>query len=65
MRETASMLLSPSPIDSFVFSMQERKLSLTNALEKKMDKLSPVEKKKALINQKDYQTRVKDGVYYG
>ena len=55
----------PKPDRFLCFFYIGKKIIITNALEKKTDKLSPSEKKKALINQKDYQTRVKEGVYYG
>jgi hypothetical protein len=54
----------PKPDRFLCFFFAGKKIIITNALEKKRDKLSPEEKKKALISQKDYQTRVKAGVYY-
>lgn len=55
----------PKPNRFLCFFYVGKKIIITNALEKKVDKLSPIEKKKALINYKDYQTRVKEGEYYG
>ena len=54
----------PKPDRFLCFFYSGKKIIITNAFEKKQDKLSPAEKKKALNCQKDYKTRVEEGVYY-
>jgi phage-related protein len=41
-----------------------KKIIVTNAFEKKQDKLSPSEKSRSLRYKFDYEIRVKQGVYY-
>lgn len=55
----------PKPDRFLCFFYSGKKIIITNAFEKKQDKLSLTEKKKALTFQKDYKTRVEEGVYYG
>ena len=55
----------PKPDRFLCFFYSGKKIIITNAFEKKQDKLSPAEKKKALSYQKDYKVRVEEGVYYG
>lgn len=54
----------PKPDRFLCFFYSGKKIIITNAFEKKQDKLSPVEKKKALTFQKDYKIRVEEGTYY-
>ncbi len=54
----------PKPDRFLCFFYSGKKINITNAFEKKHDKLSPVEKKKALAFQRDYKVRVEQGVYY-
>lgn len=54
----------PKPDRFLCFFYSGKKIIITNAFEKKQDKLSPVEKKKALSCQKDYKARVEEGEYY-
>lgn len=54
----------PKPDRFLCFFFSGRKIIITNAFEKKQDKLSPIEKKKALANQRDYKNRVEQGKYY-
>lgn len=54
----------PKPDRSFCFFYFHKKIIITNAFEKKQDKLSPIEKKRALAFQKDYKSRVEEGIYY-
>lgn len=55
----------PKPDRFLCFFYSGKKIVITNAFEKKQDKLPPVEKKRALASQKDYKTRVEEGIYYG
>lgn len=55
----------PKPDRFLCFFYSGKKIIITNAFEKKQDKLSPTEKKKALNFQKDYKSRVEEGTYYG
>lgn len=55
----------PKPDRFFCFFYTGKKIVVTNAFEKKQDKLSPVEKKKSLSYQRDYIERVERGDYYG
>lgn len=54
----------PKPDRFLCFFYSGRKIIITNAFEKKQDKLSPIEKKKALGYEMDYKDRVAKGVYY-
>ncbi len=54
----------PKPDRFLCFFYSGKKIIITNAFEKKQDKLSPIEKKRALSHQKDYKDRVEEGVYY-
>ncbi|MEW6234081.1 MAG: type II toxin-antitoxin system RelE/ParE family toxin [Candidatus Omnitrophota bacterium] len=55
--------LHPDRFLCFFFS--GRKIIITNAFEKKTDKLPMSEKQKALIRQADFKRRIKEGTYYG
>lgn len=55
----------PKPDRFLCFFYAGKKIIITNAFEKKQDKLSPSEKKKALTFQKDYKARMEEGTYYG
>ena len=55
----------PKPDRFLCFFYSGKKIIITNAFEKKQDKLSPTEKKKAVDYQKDYKARVEEGMYYG
>jgi hypothetical protein len=55
----------PKPDRFLCFFYSGKKIIITNAFEKKQEKLSSIEKKKALTFQKDYKARVKEGTYYG
>lgn len=54
----------PKPNRFLCFFYSDKKIIITNGFEKKQNKLSPIEKKKALNCQKDYKARIKEGVYY-
>ncbi len=54
----------PKPERFLCFFFSGQKVIITNAFEKKKDKLSPTEKKKALICYEDYKSRIKQGGYY-
>ena len=54
----------PKPDRFFCFFFVGSKIIITNAYEKKTDKLSPEEHKKAMLAQQDYITRCKQGIYY-
>jgi len=54
----------PKPDRFLCFFFSGKKIIITNAFEKKKDKLSPIEKKRALTFQKDYKSRVEEGTYY-
>ncbi len=54
-----------SPPDKFLcFFFEGSKIIVTNAFQKKSDKLSPNDKKKALRYKDDYSRRVNAGKYY-
>ncbi|MFV0340520.1 MAG: type II toxin-antitoxin system RelE/ParE family toxin [Parachlamydiaceae bacterium] len=54
----------PKPDRFLCFFFSGKKIIITNAFEKKKDKLSLIDKKKALTYQQDYETRVAKGDYY-
>ncbi len=54
----------PKPHRFLSFFFTGGKVIITNAFNKKKDKLPPGEKKKALNCMKDYEQRVKAGTYY-
>jgi phage-related protein len=54
----------PKPDRFLCFFFSGKKIVITNGFEKKTDKLSPTEKKKAQVAQEDYSKRVKKGCYY-
>lgn len=54
----------PKPDRFLCFFFEGSKIIITNAFEKKTDKLSPREKEKALKARADYITRCKKGTYY-
>ncbi len=54
----------PVPDRFLCFFVKGSKIIITNAFEKKTDKLSPTEKDKALKFRDDYLNRVDDGSYY-
>ncbi len=54
----------PKPHRFLSFFYAGNKIIITNAFVKKQDKLPPQEKEKALRCKKDYEIRVKKGVYY-
>lgn len=54
----------PKPDRFLCFFFSGKKMIVTNAFEKKQDKLPPEEKKRALINRKDYEARIKSENYY-
>lgn len=54
----------PKPDRFLCFFYSGKKIIITNAFAKKQDKLSPIEKKRALSYQKDYKDRVEEGIYY-
>jgi hypothetical protein len=54
----------PKPDRFFCFFFTGSKIIVTNAYEKKADKLSPTEKTKAQRCYSDYEYRVKKGTYY-
>ena len=55
----------PKPDRFLCFFIKGAKIIVTNAFEKKADKLPPQEKEKALRCKQDYIQRVKGGTYYG
>lgn len=55
----------PIPDRFLCFFTKGSKIIITNAFEKKTDKLPPREKEKALKCKIDYLNRVKGGTYYG
>ncbi len=55
----------PKPDRFLCFFYSGKKIIITNAFEKKQDKLSMTEKKKALSYLRDYKARVEEGLYYG
>lgn len=55
----------PQPDRFLCFFFEGAKVVVTNAFEKKTDKLSPREKEKALKAKADYIARCKKGTYYG
>jgi len=54
----------PQPDRFLCFFFKDKKIIVTNAFEKKQDKLPPNEKEKALRYRADYETRVKERSYY-
>lgn len=54
----------PKPDRFLCFFFKDSKIIITNAFEKKQDKLPPREKEKALKLKKNYTDRVKGGTYY-
>jgi hypothetical protein len=54
----------PQPDRFLCFFFQGSKVIVTNAFEKKTDKLSPREKERALRAREDYIIRCKEGTYY-
>ena len=54
----------PKPNRFLCFFFSGKKIIITNAFEKKKDKLSQPEKQKASSHKDDYETRVKQGEYY-
>ena len=54
----------PKPDRFLCFFCKGKKIIITNAFEKKQDKLPPTEKEKALSKKQDYEKRVKEGTYY-
>lgn len=54
----------PQPDRFFCFFFTGSKIIITNAYEKKSDKMSPSEKAKAQRYYSDYEYRVKKGTYY-
>lgn len=58
------MTFKPSPDRFLCFFVKGSKIIVTNAFEKKTDKLPPKEKSKALNYRFDYIERVKGGIYY-
>jgi mRNA-degrading endonuclease RelE of RelBE toxin-antitoxin system len=54
----------PQPDRFLCFFYKEKKIVITNAFEKKQDKLPNSEKQKALLLKKNYNSRVEEGIYY-
>lgn len=54
----------PAPDRFLCFFYQGGKIIVTNAYEKKMDKMPPKEKQKALKAKEDYKNRCNGGNYY-
>ena len=54
----------PKPDRFLCFFFSGKKIIITNAFEKKQDKLPQVEKNKAIRYQKDYKMRIEEGGYY-
>lgn len=54
----------PKPDRFLCFFFSGKKVVVTNAFEKKQDKLPLEEKRKAKINKKDYEARIKLKEYY-
>lgn len=54
----------PSPDRFLCFFFKGAKIIVTNAFEKKSDKLPSREKAKALLYREDYINRIKRGIYY-
>jgi hypothetical protein len=54
----------PQPDRFLCFFFEGKKIIITNAFEKRQDKLPPNEKKKALAFKEDYIKRCKIGEYY-
>ena len=54
----------PKPDRFLCFFFSEKKIIVTNAFEKKQDKLPVEEKKRALAYRRDYEARVKSENYY-
>jgi phage-related protein len=57
-------VFKPMPDRYFCFFYQDAKIIVTNAYEKKTDKLSVPQKDKALKLKADYELRCKRGTYY-
>ncbi|MBI3508896.1 MAG: type II toxin-antitoxin system RelE/ParE family toxin [Chlamydiia bacterium] len=55
----------PQPDRFLCFFRKGKKIVVTNAFEKKQDKLPQSEKDRALRAMKDYDARVEGGIYYG
>ncbi|MDJ0626533.1 MAG: type II toxin-antitoxin system RelE/ParE family toxin [Candidatus Caenarcaniphilales bacterium] len=54
----------PKPHRFLCFFMKGKKIIITNAFQKKQDKLPLTEKQKALENKESYERRLKQGTYY-
>ncbi len=54
----------PAPDRFLCFFFKDSKIIITNAFEKKTDKLPKREKERALLYKEDYTYRVKKGAYY-
>ncbi len=54
----------PKPDRFLCFFYRGKKIIVTNAFEKKTDKLSPQEKGKALVAMQEYIDRCNEGIYY-
>ena len=54
----------PQPDRFLCFFFSGKKIIITNAFEKKTDKLPQNEKQKALTRRADYEQRVSKGIYY-
>lgn len=57
-------VFKPKPDRFFCFFVTGAKIIITNAYEKKSDKLSSSEKSRALRSLSDYESRIKKGIYY-
>ena len=55
----------PQPDRFLCFFCKGKKIVVTNAFEKKQDKLPVSEKQRALGIKKNYEKRVEEGIYYG
>jgi hypothetical protein len=55
----------PQPDRFLCFFFKDKKIIVTNAFEKKQDKLPTQEKERALRYKSDYELRVKKRNYYG
>lgn len=55
----------PKPDRFLCFFCKGKKIVVTNAFEKKQDKLPKSETEKALRAKEDYDARVEGGIYYG
>lgn len=54
----------PKPHRFLCFFFTGHKIIITNAFQKKTDKLPPMEKERALKSKTDYEARIKRGDYY-